>query len=76
MVKFQILIDTEDKVREFLRKINTLDGDYDLETPHAVVDAKSMLGIFTLDLAKPVRLSVHREDLADKAAEVLSDFIV
>lgn len=50
-------------------------GDVDLESGRYVVDGKSLLGIFSLDLRKPVKLTYHKGD-ADELMAALKDFIV
>ena len=41
-----------------------------------VIDAKSIMGIFSLDLSKPIDLNIHAEDNADEVLEVLKPYMV
>ena len=50
MKSINIKLDTIDKVKEFVNKINTFDGDFDLVSARYVIDAKSIMGIFSLSL--------------------------
>ena len=50
MKSINIKLDTIDKVKEFVNKINTFDGDFDLVSARYVIDAKSIMGIFSLDI--------------------------
>ena len=52
-----------DKVKAFESDVCKLDGDFDLVAGKYIVDAKSMMGIFSLDLSKPVQLNIHQETL-------------
>ncbi len=55
---FNILLDTVDKVKDFSGLINKFDGEFDLISDNYVIDAKSLMGIFSLDLKKPLKLEV------------------
>ena len=48
MKSINIKLDTIDKVKEFVNKINTFDGDFDLVSARYVIDAKSIMGISLL----------------------------
>ena len=68
-----VRIDTIAKVKDFVNKVNTLDGDFDLKSDRYTVDAKSIMGIFSLDLTKDLTL-VYTDDV-NKVTETLKDFI-
>ena len=76
MKSINIKLDTIDKVKEFVNKINTFDGDFDLVSARYVIDAKSIMGIFSLDLSKPIDLNIHAENDIDTILEVLKPYIV
>ena len=46
-------------------------NDFDLVSGRYVIDAKSIMGIFSLDLSKPIDLSIHAEDDLDEILETL-----
>lgn len=69
-----IKIDTIDKIKSFVNKINTLEGDFDLKSDRYTVDAKSIMGIFSLDVSNDLTL-VFNEDI-NVVKETLKDFIV
>jgi phosphotransferase system HPr-like phosphotransfer protein len=52
-------------VKEFVNIISATDYDIDLRSGRYVVDAKSILGIFSLDLSMPITMEVHSDDHAD-----------
>ena len=76
MKSVNVFLNTIDRVKGFVNIISTRDGDYDLSSDRYVVDAKSIMGIFSLDLSKPLRLDIHDAADADKLIEQLKDYIV
>ena len=77
MEKFMVSLNSIDKVRDFVNIIAKFGCDFDLISGRYVIDAKSIMGIFSLDLNKPVELTVHAtgEELA-KIQEEIRPFIV
>jgi phosphotransferase system HPr-like phosphotransfer protein len=74
MKSLDIALNSVSKVKAFVNIINTFDGDFDLVSDRYVVDAKSIMGIFSLDISAPIRLDVHNDAEFDKVAEALKDF--
>lgn len=67
------------EINDVYKLVNILvgfDGDVDLESGKYKVDGKSILGIFSLDLRQPIKLTYESENGADKLYEQLKDFIV
>ena len=67
------------EINDVYTLVNTLvgyDGDVDLVSGRYMVDGKSLLGIFSLDLRQPVRMIIHDEDKVDELLEKLADMIV
>ena len=56
---------TAESVKHFVNVTNKFDYDMDLRSGRHVVDAKSILGIFSLDLSTPVVLEVFSDNYAD-----------
>ncbi len=56
-----VSLNSIDKVKHFVNDLNRFDCDFDLVSGRYVIDAKSILGIFSLDLAKPIELSIHAD---------------
>jgi len=71
-----ISLNTVEKVKGFVNTISPLDGDFDLVSDRYVVDAKSIMGIFSLDLGKTLTLKIHDEKVAERVMPLLKDFIV
>jgi phosphotransferase system HPr-like phosphotransfer protein len=66
----QILIDSIDKVKAFVNEITKFECDFDLISGRYVIDAKSIMGIFSLDISKPIELDIHVTDETE-AAEIM-----
>ena len=71
----QISLNSIDKVKSFVGAISKFDNDFDLVSGRYVIDAKSIMGIFSLDLSKPIDLSIHADGPELEAVlEVLKDY--
>ncbi|MEE5990638.1 MAG: PTS HPr component phosphorylation site [Firmicutes bacterium ADurb.Bin354] len=77
MKKTEILIDSIDKVKAFVNEISKFDCDFDLISGRYVIDAKSIMGIFSLDISKPIELDIHEEDEAEinKIMDIISPYL-
>ena len=65
------------KVKAFVNDISKYDFDFDLVSGRYVIDAKSIMGIFSLDLSKPINLNVHAEgNNLDEVLKVLAPYII
>ena len=64
-----------DHVKNFVSLVNRYPYDMDLRSGRYVVDAKSILGIFSIDLSRPIRMDIYSDDCDDLLAE-LGDYIV
>lgn len=62
-------------VKKFVTLVNDYPYDLDLRSGRHVVDAKSILGIFSLDLSKPVFLDINSNE-CDDILKALESFIV
>lgn len=58
-MKVNIKLDSIDKVRNFVNTVNRYTSDFDLINGRYVIDAKSIMGIFSLDLSKMLILEIH-----------------
>ena len=65
MKTVKISLNSIDKVKSFVNDITKFDYDFDLVSGRYVIDAKSIMGIFSLDLSKPIDLNIHAEDGAE-----------
>ena len=71
----QIKLATIQDIRDFIEIVTRYTFEIDLSCGRYVVDAKSIMGIFSLDLMKPIGLNIHSDDCSD-IVEKLSKFIV
>ena len=77
MKTFSISLNSIDKVKAFVNDISKYDFDFDLVSGRYVIDAKSIMGIFSLDLSKPINLNVHAEgNNLDEVLKVLAPYII
>ena len=77
MKTVSISLNSIDKVKAFVNDISTYDFDFDLVSGRYVIDAKSIMGIFSLDLSKPINLNVHAEgNNLDEVLKVLAPYII
>ena len=76
MKTVQISLNSIDKVKSFVNDITKFDYDFDLVSGGYVIDAKSIMGIFSLDLSKPIDLNIHAEDGTDEVMETLKPYIM
>ena len=75
MKTYTIMIDSIVDAKNFVNIVNTCDFDIDLESGRYLVDAKSIMGIFSLDLSKPIKMHVYTENLTAFEQQI-KDFIV
>lgn len=57
-------------VKEFVRIVNSYPYDVDLSSGRYVVDAKSIMGIFSLELQKPINIEIHSEEAEELIREL------
>ena len=74
MKTLQISLNSIDKVKSFVNDVTKFDCDFDLVSGRYVIDAKSIMGIFSLDLSKPITLNVHAEENAEEIMAVLENY--
>lgn len=76
MKTVRISLNSIDKVKSFVNDLTKFDTDFDLVSGRYVIDAKSIMGIFSLDLSKPIDLNIHSENEVDEIVNILSPYIV
>ncbi len=75
MVSFMILLNSINDVKNFVNIVNKYSCDVDLTSGRYVVDAKSIMGIFSLDLTKPIKIDIH-SDQEQALVDELQSFVV
>lgn len=76
MKTVKISLNSIDKVKAFVNEVTKFDAEFDLVSGRYVIDAKSIMGIFSLDLSKPIELAIHTETGLDEIMEVLKPYII
>ena len=77
MKTVQISLNSIDKVKSFVNTITKYDNDFDLVSGRYVIDAKSIMGIFSLDLSKPIDLNIHADGAAlDNVMQIISKYTI
>ena len=76
MKTVKISLNSIDKVKAFVNEVTKYDAEFDLVSGRYVIDAKSIMGIFSLDLSKPIELNIHSENNIDEILAKLDEFIV
>ena len=75
MKKINVSLNSIEKVKTFVNDINRFSCDFDLVSGRYVIDAKSIMGIFSLDLSKPIELIIHAEgEELDQALTALAAY--
>lgn len=74
MITVKVRLDSVEKVKEFSSVISRVDAECELIEGVHILDAKSIMGIFSLNLAEPIQLDIHSDDR--KILDRLKDFIV
>ena len=75
MKTFHLMLNSINDVKDFVNIVSKYDFDVDLTSGRYVVDAKSIMGIFSLNLSKPIKVEVHSDD-CDEFMNDLKRFIV
>lgn len=70
MTKAIVSLQAINDVKEFVNIVMRYDFDIDLVSGRYAVDAKSIMGIFSLDLSKPIELNAHTDDADDFLKEI------
>ncbi len=75
MQPVEISLNSIDKVKSFVNALTKFDYDFDLVSGRYVIDAKSIMGIFSLDLAKPITLNIHATENIDEIMETIKPYL-
>ena len=76
MKSFNVLLSSINDVKDFVNIVSKYDADIDLTSGRYVVDAKSIMGIFSLDLINPIKLSIREEDATAEFEADIKPYIV
>lgn len=59
MRQVQICLNTIERVKTFVNLVSKYESNFDIISGRYMIDAKSIMGIFSMDLSKPVTLQIH-----------------
>ncbi len=76
MVKTKVRFDTVVQAKEFVGICNEMDFKVELVSDPYIIDAKSIMGLFSLDLSKPVELMAHCKDDGAGFLQKIGKFLV
>ena len=76
MKEIKVCLNSIADVKKFVNMVSMFDCDIDLVSERYIVDAKSIMGIFSLDLSKPIDLNIHAEDDAADVMEIIKNYLV
>lgn len=76
MQTYLVSLNSIAKVKSFVNTLAQFDFDLDLVSGRYVIDAKSIMGIFSLDLSKPIELRIHSEENTEEVLEALQPYLV
>lgn len=62
MQEINIVLRDMQAIREFVKEVVALDYDVDLVQGRYIVDAKSIMGIFALDINSPIKVVANTKD--------------
>lgn len=75
MEKIQVLLNSIDKVREFVNIASSVECNFDLKSGRYIIDGKSIMGIFSLDLSQPLELVGTNESDRAEIVDAFQSFI-
>lgn len=73
MAEMKVNLTTTNQVKDFVNCMSTFPFDIDLKSGHYIIDAKSIMGVFSLDLSKNIQVVPSTED--DYQLSKISDAI-
>ena len=76
MKSVQVSLNTINKVKSFVKDITKFEYDFNLVSGRYVINAKSIMGIFSLDLTKPMYLNINTDEKNDELLNVLSVYMI
>lgn len=76
MKSVKISLNSIDKVKSFVNDIAKFDAEFDLISGRYVIDAKSIMGIFSLDISQPIDLNIHTEGDGTEIMKALEPYII
>lgn len=77
MSEIEILLNSIDKVKDFVFTVSKFDARMELVSGRTVIDAKSIMSIFCVDLSKPMMLRIHeKNEYAEQIFDAIGEYVV
>ena len=77
MYETTIQLNAINDVKDFVNKVMLFNYDIDLVSGRYAIDAKSIMGIFSLDLSKPINLNIHAEgSTLDSIMAIVQPYVI
>lgn len=70
----KVNLNSVEKVKTFVKDVSRFDTEIDLVSSRYVIDAKSLMGIFSLDLSRPIQVEVYDKEQEPYVEEVLRKY--
>ena len=75
MITQSVYIDSLSKIQSLVHILNGYQGRFELISGATYVNAKSIMGIFSLDISKPLLLNIYNEDCAESVIREIADYV-
>ena len=62
MKEFRVALNEIDKVKVFVNTVSKYPFNVEIMSGRYIIDAKSIMGVFSIDLSKPVKLCINSDD--------------
>ena len=76
MVTKKVSINSMEKLQSFVNIVNGFSGRFDLCSGSSCVNARSMMGIFSLDISRPLDFYIYNDEHADYVVKAISAYLV
>lgn len=70
MTAVTIRLNTINDVKDFVNAVTLCDYDVDLVSGRYAIDAKSIMGIFSLDLSQTVKMLIHTDECGELLTKI------
>ena len=74
MIKAEVLLNSIDKVRNFVRSLSRYRSRIDMCNGTDVIDARSILGLFSFDLSEPITLMIEESEETSDILSAISEY--
>ena len=75
MITQSVNINSLSKIQSLVHILNGYQGRFELISGATSVNAKSIMGIFSLDISKPLILNIYNEDCAENVIREIADYV-